>query len=124
MSDLEERKKILTEAFNKSFVDDYDVYKSIISKINSEFKDMNIDYEFTYDEFCVEFLNETIENLKKVDIFEYQTFQEFYYHFWDFNLYVIRIVLKKKIESLGYDFDDFQRRLITKDYMSSFFSVN
>jgi hypothetical protein len=122
MSDLDDRKEILKEAFNKSFVDDYEVYKSIILKINAEFKELDIDYEFTYDEFCVDFLNETLENLKKIDVFEYETFQEFYSNFWDFNLYVIRMVLKNKIEKLGYDFEEFQRKLNTKSYLKEFSS--
>lgn len=124
MSGLNERRQILKESFNKSFVDDYEVYKSIIQSINDEFKELGIEYEFTYDEFCVSFLKETMENLKKIDILNYKNFQDFYFNFWDFNLYVIREVLKKKIESLGYDFEEIHQKMLTKNYFQENFSGN
>ena len=109
VNSVEERKKILTQALNQSFVDDYNAYKSIIDNINSDLKELNIDYQWTYDEFCVEFLNESMKKLEEIDIFRSTNFQDFYRNFWDFNLIVVRDIIMNKFNELGYDYKEFEK---------------
>ena len=82
--------------------------KSIHSiRVNNDLKESNINFKYTYDEFCVEFLNETLENIENIDIFNFEQFNQFYINFWNFNLYTLQSMLNKKIDSLGYKFEDF-----------------
>ena len=93
----EEKKNILKTSLINSFVDDYNAYKSTIIFINKELKELNINYQYTYDEFCLEFLNKTLENIEFIDLQNIQS--DFFINFWKFNLYNIQSMLNKKIEN-------------------------
>lgn len=106
--DVEERKIKIKDALIISFVDDYKSYKSTMKIINKDFKKFKIDYQYVYDDFCVEFLNQTLESMEEVDIFNVNEFENFYINFLQFSSYNIKMMIKKKLNYLGYDFEDFK----------------
>jgi len=101
-----ERKKVIKEALVNSFVEDYKSYKNTICLINKELYDNEIKYQYSYDEFCVDFLEQTLKEIENVDIFNYDEYDSFYSNFWIFNLYNLKNMLSIKLESLGYNYDD------------------
>lgn len=104
--DIEEKKETLKSALIDSFVNDNQSYKNTIKSINDDLKKFNIDYQYTYDEFCVDFLNESLLNIEKNDIFEHDINKDFYSNFWLFNLMTLQSMLSKKIYNLGKNISD------------------
>jgi len=119
MRNIEERKETVSQALKQSFVDDYSAYKNIIKNINSNFKEFEIDYEWSYDDFCITFLTESLDKLDYIDIFQYATFDDFYNNFWNFNLIVVRTIIIKKCEELGYDYSKFEEQINNQNYLDS-----
>jgi len=107
--EIEERKMILKTALINSFVDDYTAYKNTIEFINNDLKASNITFQYSYNEFCIEFLNETLINLEDIDIFTADQYSQFYINFWQFNLYNLQCMLNKKLDTLGYKYEDFYK---------------
>ncbi len=107
--EVEDRKKVIKTALINSFVDDYDAYKATIKFINNDLKKSKIKFKYTYDQFCIEFLNETLINIENVDIFTVEGYNQFYINFWQFNLYNLQTMLNKKLDILGYKFEDFYK---------------
>lgn len=105
--EIEERKKVLKNALTNSFVDDYDSYKKTIEFINKDLIESNINFQYKYDEFCIDFLNETLKNVEQIDIFSFDEFNQFYFNFWKFNLYNLQSMLNNKLDVLGYKYEDF-----------------
>ena len=119
---IEERKKILKTALINSFVDDSKAYKKTIEFINKDFVILNIDFQYSYDEFCIEFLNQTIKNIENIDIFNSDGSQ-FSINYWQFNLYVLQCMLNEKFIKLGYKYEDFydqsnMKQKIDKKYLN------
>jgi len=110
--DINEQKKFMETALIDSFVDEYDAYQKTIKYINSDLNKSNIDFQYSYDKFCVDFLNQTLKNLNNIDIFEFDEFDKFYINFWRFNLYNLQSMLNKKITELGYKYEDFSNKSI------------
>ena len=106
--EIEERKTVLKTALINSFVDDYTAYKNTIEFINNDLCKSNIKFQYSYDEFCVEFLDQTLINIEDVDLFA-EKYNEFYNNFWKFNLYNLQCMLNKKLDELGYKYDDFYK---------------
>ena len=101
---IDERKEKLKLALTNSFVDDYKAYKNIIRNINKDFKKLNINFKYSYNQFCVEFLNESLKQIESVDIFEeVDQYNEFFINFYNFNLYILQNMLKSKINNLGFN---------------------
>lgn len=120
--DVKLRKEILESALVKSFVEDYREYKNTIKFINNDFKKSDIKFQYSYDQFCVDFLNETLKNLETTDIFKYENFSDFYSNFWKFNLYNLKSMLSSKLTELGYEYEDFYKKSdikkkINKNYL-------
>lgn len=113
--EVEERKNVLKAALINSFVDDYTAYKNTIDFINKDLSGSSIAFQYTYDEFCVEFLNETLINLENIDIFTVDKYNEFYRNFWKFNLYNLQCMLNKKLDTLGYKYEDFYKKSNIKE---------
>jgi len=113
--ETKERKRIIKKALTNSFVDDYGAYKNTISFINRDLEKSNIDFQYSYDEFCVEFLNETLKNIEDIDIFTVEGYDQFYINFWQFNLYNLQCMLNKKLIKLGYNFEDFYENSIIRE---------
>jgi len=105
--EIQERKNVLKKALTNSFVDDYISYKNTIDFINNDLLNSNINFQYSYDEFCVEFLNQTLKNIEDVDIFDNDKFDKFYAEFWKFNLYNLQCMLIEKLNELGYKYDEF-----------------
>jgi len=103
---VDDRKIVLREALVNSFVEDYKSYKNAVEYINSDLLNANIDFQYTYDEFCIDFLNETLNNLDKVDIFDAEKYNQFYSNFWNFNLITLQGMLNNKLNKLGYKYED------------------
>lgn len=102
--DINKRKKILETALVKSFVDDYNAYKNTVDFINMDFEKSDVKFQYSYDAFCVDFLNLSLENIDIIDVLESETdFNSFYKNFLKFNLYVLKGMLKNKLNELGYD---------------------
>ena len=121
--EIEERKSVLKTALINSFVDDYSAYKNTIEFINKDLIESNIEYQYSYDEFCVEFLNETLINLEDIDIFTVEQYNQFYINFWQFNLYNLQCMLNRKLNKLGYKYEDFYKtsnikQKINKKYLN------
>ena len=112
---VEERKKVLQFALTNSFVDEYKAYKYTIKLINMDLSDSNIEFQYSYDEFCIEFLNQTLKNLEDIDIFSFNEYDKFSVNFWQFNLYNLQCMLNNKLNDLGYKFDDFYNNSIIKN---------
>lgn len=111
---VQENKQLFLSALNQSFVDDYKVYKGIVGNINEDFKKYEINYEWSYDDFCINFLDETMKKLEKVDIFKHvNSFEDFYHNFWKFNLDVVRTIIINKIVELGYNHE----KMISESYL-------
>ncbi len=104
---VQENKELLLKALTQSFVDDYTAYKKIVENINCDFNKLEIDYQWTYDEFCVNFLNESMKKLEQIDIFKELSFDQFYKNFWKFNLIVVRTIIISKFDELGYNFEEY-----------------
>lgn len=105
--EIDDRKKQLKQALIYSFVDEYDAYKKTINFINEDLKNSNIDYQYKYDDFCKDFLNQTLKNLDDIDIFSFNEFNQFYVNFWKFNLYNLQSMLNDKLSELGYEYKNF-----------------
>ena len=116
--EIEERKRIVEHALTNSFVDDYKAYKNTLDIINMDLKKSNIEFQYTYDEFCVDYLNESLQNIQEIDIFKGDNFDQFYANFWRFNLYNLQCMLNRKLEALGYDFDKFYKNSQVKKSIS------
>lgn len=101
-----ERKIVIKEALVNSFVEEHNAYKNTISFINKELYDNDIQYQYTYDEFCVDFLDQTLKEIENVDIFNYDEYESFYSNFWVFNLYNLKNMLSSKLDTLGYKYED------------------
>lgn len=107
---VEDRKEIIKTALINSFVDDYEAYKNTIEFINNDLKNSEINFQYSYDDFCISFLNETLKNIESIDIFTIKEYDQFYINFWQFNLYNLQSMLNKKLEDLGYKFEDFYEK--------------
>ena len=121
--EIEERKSVLKTALINSFVDDYTAYKNTIEFINKDLSGSSIAFQYSYDEFCVEFLNETLINLEDIDIFTVDQDNQFYINFWQFNLYNLQCMLNRKLNTLGYEYEDFYKtsnikQKINKKYLN------
>ena len=112
---LEERKRIIEDALTNSFVDDYRAYKNTMDIVNKDLKKSNIEYQYSYDEFCLDFLSESLLNIQDIDIFTADSFEAFYGNFWKFNLYNLQCMLNRKLEALGYNFNEFFKNSKMKD---------
>jgi len=104
--EIDEKKKVLKQALVNSFVEDSKAYKNTIEFINNDFFNSNINFKYTYDEFCVEFLNQTLLNIENIDIFNYSGGQ-FFNNFFKFNIYNLQCMLSEKLYKLGYKYDDY-----------------
>lgn len=117
LNKTEERKKLLTIVLNKSFVDDYGAYKSIVVNINKDFKRLEIDYEFNYDQFCISFLNKSLNEFEEANIFKHKNFKDFYTNFWNFNIFVIKNIIMDKFDELGYDYSKYKNLINDTNYI-------
>lgn len=108
--ELEERKNILKTALTTSFVDNHNDYKYTISLLNKDLKKIKINFEYSYDEFCIDFLNQTLSTIEDVDIFDAEEFGQFYDNFWKFNLYNLQSMINKKLDEVGVDRDVFYKK--------------
>lgn len=104
--DIKDRKTNMKDALIESFLNDKNAYKNTISFINKDLSDANIDFQYTYDEFCIDFLNESLLGVESNDIFIYENFSDFYSNFFEFNLSILQNMLSKRLNKLGYSFDD------------------
>lgn len=113
--EVEDRKKVIKSSLTNSFVEDYDAYKKTIEFINKDLEKSKIGFQYEYDEFCVEFLDQTLKNIEDIDIFTVEGYDQFYINFWQFNLYNLQCMLNKKLDELGYKFEDFYENSTIKD---------
>jgi len=102
----DERKKVVEAALVDSFVEEYKSYKNTINLINNDLSDKNINFQYTYDEFCINFLSYTLNSIDSVDIFDFDRYEEFYSNFLKFNLYNLKNMLSDKLNELGYKYED------------------
>jgi len=109
--DIKNNKELLHDALNQAFVDDYNSFNNIVIKINKDMKVLEIDYQWSYNDFCVEFLDESMKKIEQVDIFNYNSFDDFNRNFWKFNLIVVRTIIANKFDELGYDYESYINRL-------------
>jgi ATP-dependent exoDNAse (exonuclease V) beta subunit len=108
--ELEERKNLLKTALTMSFVDNHKDYKSTISLLNKDLKKMKINFKYTYDQFCIELLNQSLDTVENVDIFDADSYEHFFENFWKFNFYNLQCIINKKLDDIGFDRDDFYKK--------------
>jgi hypothetical protein len=108
--DLEERKNLLKTALTMSFVDNHKDYKSTILLLNKDLKKMKIDFKYTYDQFCIELLNQSLNAVENVDIFDADSYEQFFENFWKFNFYNLQCIINKKLDELGINRDVFYKK--------------
>jgi len=108
--EVKNRKDTIKDALIESFINDHKAYKNTISLINKDLLNANINFQYTYDEFCVDFLNESLMGVENNDIFMYDNFNEFYSKFFEFNLMILQNKISKKLNKLGYNFDDVYKK--------------
>jgi hypothetical protein len=66
VENLEERKKEFKERLtNELFIERYDTFKQSISLINMALENFRVNYQYTYDQFCIDFTNESMEYMDK-----------------------------------------------------------
>lgn len=121
---VDERKKVIKTALINSFVDDYKAYKNTIEFINNDLEKSNINFHYEYDEFCLEFLDETLKNIEEIDIFTVDGYHQFYINFWQFNLYNLQCMLTRKLNNLGYKFEDFYENSDIKQKVNKKYITN
>ena len=64
IDDIEERKKDLKEKLEVDlYVDRYSTFKESVELINQALETFNVNYQYLYNEFCVEFTNECLKYL-------------------------------------------------------------
>ena len=112
--ETDEQKQFLKKALIDSFVNEHKAYKKTIEFINLDLTSSDIDYQYSYDEFCVDFLEQTLKNIDSIDIFNYDEFSQFYTNFWHFNLYNLQSMLSTKLNNLGYNMKTSITTLISK----------
>lgn len=108
--ELDERKKILKTALTMSFVDNYDEYKNTISLLNKDLKKMKINFKYTYDQFCIELLNQSLDTVENVDIFDANNYEQFFENFWKFNFYNLQCIINKKLDEIGFNREVFYKK--------------
>lgn len=95
--DLEDKKKFIKETLEKDlYVNRYETFKESVFLINEALKSFDINYEYTYDQFCVDFTEECLnyqENNPNIDMRDPE--QMLFYTF----PIVISIIEKAKIKS-------------------------
>lgn len=101
---LEEKRNILKNALIESFVNDYEQYKKTIDNINHDLIELKLDFQYKYDDFCAEFLDQSLNSIESIDIFDYVENSQFQQHFFKFSLYNLRCMLDKKFNELGFDY--------------------
>ena len=116
--EVHERKRIIEQTLTNSFVDDYKVYRKTLDIINRDLKKCMIEYQYSYDEFCLDYLSESLKNIQDIDIFSVDSFEQFYENFWRFNIYNLQCMLNRKLEILGYDLNEFLKNSQAKKTMS------
>jgi len=123
---IDNQKEILKYALINSFVDDYNAYKKTIDFINEDLKKMNINFEYGYDQFCIDFLNQTLKNAEGINVFDSNNsnFDKFYSNFWKFNLYNLQCMLTKKLNEFGYEYEDFYNNSQIKKQISEKYNKN
>jgi hypothetical protein len=97
--DISNKKELLKSALIQSFVDSHDIYMNAINFINSDLELYNINFKYTYDNFCIDFLNYALSNIEKNDIFNETNIDNFYYKFCQFNLKIFEDMLNEKIDN-------------------------
>jgi hypothetical protein len=104
---IEEKKRTIEVALTTSFVDSYEKHKSTLGIINKDLKKSKIKYQYSYDEFCADLLNITLQSLNDVDIFSYNSYDQLFSNVREFTADNLMVMLVRKIESLGYKLDGF-----------------
>ena len=55
-----EKLEYINETLNEIFVEKYNIIKKSVTEINKKIKEMDIDFSYEYDEFCLEYKKEMI----------------------------------------------------------------
>ncbi len=65
MLSIEDKRKIIIESLNNSFVDRYEFFKDTIDRINKLFDDYKIDFKYDYNSFCKEYMDKCLDIIEK-----------------------------------------------------------
>ena len=105
--EVEERIKVVKDSLITSFVEGYKAYKNTIELINKDFKKSNIHFRYSYDQFCLDYLNQSLDYTKAVDIFKITNYAQFGMNFEQFCLYNVECMVCVKLEKMGYNFQKY-----------------
>ena len=109
--EIDERKKNITSILTESFVEEYEAYKKALNYLNKDFRKSKIGFQYSYDQFCTDFLRQSLDSIEAHDIFVVTDYRQFKLNLWQFNMFNIECMLKKKIEELGYDAKEYYKKL-------------
>jgi len=88
--ELDKRKRIIKNILTNSFVNDYHGNKKVVAKFNGRLRKLNIPVNYSYDAFCIEFLNSALKSADHRDFFIAVSFDEFYGKLSKFNRILIK----------------------------------
>ena len=100
--------KTLANFFTQLFVDQHVYLTEIVNLVNAEFRNGNIPYQYTYDEFCCDFLKEIELNPDKFEVFRSTNELQFSKLFAYLSFSICEDLMRKKIISLGFDWNKFK----------------
>jgi hypothetical protein len=85
-------------------------YKRIVLLLNKDLKKFKIDFKYTYDAFCIEYLNQFLDNFDNTDIFDYAKQDQFDENYRKFHLYNIQCMIDKMLDKVGLDREIFYKK--------------
>lgn len=105
-----EEKNAITEFFNYFFVENFKDIEYLINQINEEFQQNNIQFRFTYDCYCKDFLNELDVSLRIYYIFNAETEDELTENISQLGLIIREKIIEKRVIASGCDWKTFKRK--------------
>ena len=109
--EINEKIKVFVSVYTDMFVDGHSYFKEIISLANVDFKFGNIPYQYTYDEFCKEYLMEIENNPYRFEVFAGTNRSQFMTIFANISFDICEDLIRNKVISLGYDWSKFKNNV-------------
>jgi hypothetical protein len=116
---IEDKRKIINEFLPFIFVDFYRIIKSCMDVINKLIMLDNFSFRYSYDEFCVGLLKESLLNAKDIDLNKVFIIGQSQENFRVFLSTISVSALYRKYEALGYKSYDCETISFLIEHMNS-----